>query len=136
MPRISERQLLLSEIDIAAKNMVLFEFGDDDEIDELLELKALLMDSRFLNMRQFARKNKSMNEMLWFLANAYENIAENFSAFLRRISLVLLGLGENFSATFFCSHTKFACHRISPGFNFDRLTYWTRQYKFRNFNFD
>ena len=66
MPRISERQLLLSEIDIAVKNMVLFEFGDDDEIDELLELKALLMDSRFLNMRQFVRKNKSMNEMLWF----------------------------------------------------------------------
>ena len=53
MPRISERQLLLSEIDIVVKNMVLFEFGDDDEIDELLELKALLMDSRFLNMRQF-----------------------------------------------------------------------------------
>lgn len=61
MPRTSERQLLLQQINhlifitIVYKDLELI--GSDaekkmgDEIEELLDLKALLLSSRFLNTR-------------------------------------------------------------------------------------
>ena len=64
MPRISDRQALLDELDDMVKVLAIWD--DDEDIDELLDIRACILSCRYFNLRSHIRKNKSMNEMLWF----------------------------------------------------------------------
>lgn len=65
MPKISERQVLLAELDNILKMLAIFGDENTEDADEILELKAFVYCSRFINLRQHVRKNKAMNELLW-----------------------------------------------------------------------
>ena len=65
MPRVSERQFMLGKLDHMIKTMAMCD-EDEKEIDEMLDLRASLSFCRYLDLRRHIRKNKSMNEMLWF----------------------------------------------------------------------
>lgn len=65
MPRISDRQYLLIKLDHMVKCMAMCD-EEEDEIEELLDLRASLASCRYLDLRRHIRKNKSMNEMLWY----------------------------------------------------------------------
>ena len=62
MPRISDRQHLIRELDDMIKILAMWE----EEIEELLDIKACLESCRYFNLRSHIRKNRTMNEMLWF----------------------------------------------------------------------
>ena len=64
LPRISERQELIKEIHEMIN--LLAAFDEDEDVEERLELKAAIFSCRYLNLKSHIRKNKSMNEMLWF----------------------------------------------------------------------
>jgi len=63
-PRLSERQELIKEFHEMIS--LLAAFDEDEDVEELLELKAAICACRYLNMKSHTRKNKSMNELLWF----------------------------------------------------------------------
>jgi hypothetical protein len=46
--------------------MAMCDDDEEDEIDELLDLRASLASCRYLDLRRHVRKNKAMNEMLWY----------------------------------------------------------------------
>ena len=64
MPRLSDRQSILDDIDEMVKTLAAWD--DDEDIDDLVDIRASIASCRYLNLRSFIRKNKSMNEMLWF----------------------------------------------------------------------
>jgi len=80
MPRTSERQILLKQIDhlifltVVYKDLELIgsdsEKKMEDEIEELLDLKALLLSSRFLNQRV------SMYAFLLFILDQNQRIID------------------------------------------------------------
>lgn len=64
MPRVSDRQFLLNELDHMIKILAIYD--EEEEIEELLEVRAFMASCRYLDLRKHIRKNRSMNEMLWF----------------------------------------------------------------------
>lgn len=65
MPRLSERQALIDDIESILKELAIH--GDEKTADfsELFDLRASLDEARYLNLRKHIKKNRSMNDMLW-----------------------------------------------------------------------
>ena len=61
MPRLSDRQNLLNELDLMLKVMASHD-ADESDIDEILELKEIVSSCRYLNLRQHIAKNRSMED--------------------------------------------------------------------------
>ncbi len=93
MPRLSERQQLMGQMDRLLKMMAIF--GDDktDDYEEILDLRAHLASCRYMNLAQHIRKNKTMNEMLWFYGDREfkQLVRMNKSSFEMLVDL----LGQN-----------------------------------------
>jgi len=65
MPKVSDRQRTLKQLDKLIKMMAMCGEDGTPEFDELLDLKVQLLSLRYMNLKQHVAKNKSMNEMLW-----------------------------------------------------------------------
>jgi hypothetical protein len=63
MPRVSERQKLLNEVDSLLETMILYGDEKSKDFSQLMEVKVALSTFRFLNLRKHLAKNRSMNEM-------------------------------------------------------------------------
>ena len=64
MPAISERKALILEFDRVIRELAIQTDDANSEIDEVLDLKAHIESVRYLNLRTFINKNRSMNDML------------------------------------------------------------------------
>ena len=65
MPKISERQKLIKEVDHVLKRLAIFGEDNTDDFEELLMLKWQIESCRYFNLRQHFEKNRTMNDMLW-----------------------------------------------------------------------
>ena len=65
MPKVSDRQRTLKQLDKLIKMMAMCGEDGTPEFDELLDLKVQSLSLRYMNLKQHVAKNKSMNEMLW-----------------------------------------------------------------------
>jgi hypothetical protein len=63
MPRQSERQKLLAEVESLLEVMVLFGNESCKDFSDFMELKFTLSAFRYLNLRKHLVKNRSMNDM-------------------------------------------------------------------------
>ena len=88
MPRLSDRQSILDDIDDMVKTMAAWD--DEDNIDELVDIRAAIASCRYLNLRAFIMKNKSMNEMLWFYDDREFKQVERMTkdSFLKLLNLI------------------------------------------------
>jgi hypothetical protein len=71
MPKISERQALIKELNSVLKVMSMWDDDDTSDAEEIFDICALLQSTRFINLRQHVRKNKSMNELLWHYGKSF-----------------------------------------------------------------
>jgi uncharacterized damage-inducible protein DinB len=55
MPNISERQALLHEINHMLKAMAMFDDEETEEFEELLEVKTLLEETTYMNLRKYQK---------------------------------------------------------------------------------
>jgi hypothetical protein len=70
MPRISDRQKLLKDIEKTIKVLAIFGEDDTDDFNELMELRYVLGISRYINLRINYEKNRTMNDFLWRVSDA------------------------------------------------------------------
>ena len=66
MPRISERIQLIAQLDWMLR--VISSHGDEDDetdADIIADIKASVETTRYLNLREYIQKNRSMNDMLF-----------------------------------------------------------------------
>ena len=67
MSRVSERVQLLGQLDWMLR--VISSHGDDDadkvDADLIADILATVTSTRYLNLREYIGKNRSMNEMLF-----------------------------------------------------------------------
>ena len=90
MPKISERQALMKELNYVIKMMAMWDDDDTSEAEEISDICALLQSTRFINLREHVRKNKSMNEMLWHYGERdFKQIVRmKKDSFLRLLNLI------------------------------------------------
>ena len=88
MPRTSERQDLVKQLDEMIK--VLAAMDEDEDLEELCDMRAALLSCRYLNLRSHVRKNKTMNQMLWFYGDREfkQVVRMSVDSFLRLIALI------------------------------------------------
>jgi hypothetical protein len=65
MPKVSERQTTISETELLLKRLVIDDEDDTVEFEDIVDLQSTILSSRYLNLRECVKKNRSMNEMLW-----------------------------------------------------------------------
>ena len=67
MPRNSARDILIRDLDNILRVMSTHGTDESDslEAEEILDLKFSAMSTRYLNLREYVKKNRSMNEMLF-----------------------------------------------------------------------
>lgn len=66
MPALSDRKRLIGTLDWMLQVMCSHEDSNDDEnIDEIADIKATIESTRYLNLREYIGKNRSMNDMLF-----------------------------------------------------------------------
>ena len=58
MPRVSDRQFLLNELDHMIKIWAIWD--EEEDVEELLEVRAFMASCRYLVLRKHIRKNRSM----------------------------------------------------------------------------
>jgi hypothetical protein len=66
MPKVSERQIVIRELDRMVRTLAMF--GDDNtkDFNDLMDFMAFIESSRYLHHRVYhLGKNKSMNDTLW-----------------------------------------------------------------------
>jgi len=63
MPRVSERQKLLNEVDSLLETMILYGHEKSKDFSQIMEVKVALSSYRYLNLRRHLGKNRSMNDM-------------------------------------------------------------------------
>ena len=66
MPRVFERSSLMKSLDWMLR--VIISYVDEDDLnaaDEIVDIKAALENTRYLNLRECVTKNRSMNDMLF-----------------------------------------------------------------------
>jgi hypothetical protein len=90
MPRLSERQALIDDVESILKEMAIN--GDENTADfsEMMELRASLEETRYLNLRRHVRKNRSMNDMLWSYSDKdfRQAVRMDKSSFVRIVELI------------------------------------------------
>ena len=69
---------------------VLAAMDADENVEELCDMRAALLSCRYLNLRSHVRKNRKMNEMLWFYGDREIKQVGRMSvdSFLRLIALI------------------------------------------------
>ena len=65
MPRLSERQALIGELEETLKWFVLNDEEESVDFADLMEARELVELTRFLNLREYLQKNKDLPYMLW-----------------------------------------------------------------------
>lgn len=65
MPKVSERQTTISETELLLRQLVIEDEDGTEEFEEIVDIQATILSSRYLNLREYVQKNRSMNEMLW-----------------------------------------------------------------------
>ena len=65
MPRVSERQKLLNEVDSLLETMILYGHEKSKDFSQIMEVKVALSSYRYLNLRRHLGKNRSMNDMFF-----------------------------------------------------------------------
>ena len=73
MPRVSERQKLIYELDLMIKVLASYDEEETCEFKELLDIKGMLESSRFINFKTIIEKNRSMRYLLWGLPTRLVN---------------------------------------------------------------
>ena len=63
MPKVSERQTLLTDVESMLEMLILNGQEDSKDFSDFMDLKIALSASRFLNLRKHLAKNRNMNEM-------------------------------------------------------------------------
>ena len=66
MPLKSEKTSLVSELENLIRNLVAYN-ADKEEIEDLIDLQEGIKSSRFLNLREYETRDKSINDLLWRL---------------------------------------------------------------------
>jgi hypothetical protein len=65
MPKTSKRQALIKEFDRLLMFLILDDEDDSEDFEEIIELRNLVTENRYMDLRTTIPKNRSMNEMLW-----------------------------------------------------------------------
>ena len=65
MPHISYKRALINEIDFAIRMGFMFDLYNDEELDELMDYRLMVMECRTILSRTPIPKNKAMIDMLW-----------------------------------------------------------------------
>ena len=65
MPRLSDRQALIHELDDALRWLVMNDEEETEDFNDVIETRELVELTRFLNLRDYVQKNKTMPYMLW-----------------------------------------------------------------------
>jgi hypothetical protein len=65
MPHRSDRELLIKELDSFFKFLILVEEDDSEDFNELMEVRMGIESVRYVNLRKYETKKRSMNDMLW-----------------------------------------------------------------------
>jgi hypothetical protein len=65
MPKTSERQELILQLETVLRQLAIEGEDDTEEFEELAELEAMVGGFRYLNLREYLDKNKSLCECLW-----------------------------------------------------------------------
>ena len=92
MPRVSERVQLLGQLDWMLR--VISSHGDDDadkvDADLIADILATVTSTRYLNLREYIGKNRSMNEMLFTYSDRDFRQADrmNKPSFMRLLDLI------------------------------------------------
>ena len=66
MPKPSDRKDIVNEIEYMIK--VIASFDDDDaneQVDELMEILDAIKSTRYLNLREYEKKNRTLNVLLF-----------------------------------------------------------------------
>ena len=63
MPKVSERQKLLTDVESMLEMLILNGQEDSKDFSDFMDLTIALSASRFLNLRKHLAKNRNMNEM-------------------------------------------------------------------------
>ena len=56
---------MLKDLDRALLMAALLSDDDSSDVEDILEMRSMILSSRFMNLRAHVHKNRSMNEMLW-----------------------------------------------------------------------
>ena len=90
MPRTSERQRLLQDIDEVVEQMVLDDEGETVDFADIIELQSFVESNRYLSNRGRIPKNASMNDMLWIWPedSFKQEVRMGRIAFVRLVNLI------------------------------------------------
>ena len=65
MPQLSERQALFAELDQVLSDFALFGETGRKDFEDILEAKAAISSFRFINLKSYLRRNRSMHDMFF-----------------------------------------------------------------------
>ena len=90
MPRLSERQKLLREVDMVAETLTVNGLHETKDFKEMLELKATLLAFRFLNLRKHLARSRTLNDALMhYSSNDFRQLARmDKTSSLRLLELI------------------------------------------------
>ena len=90
MPRFSDRQALLQDVTLVVDTLAICGDGDTKDFEQLMQLKATILSCRFLNLRKYLAKDKSMNKMfLHYGSKDFKQVVRvEKSSFLRILSII------------------------------------------------
>jgi len=90
MPKVSERESLLKEIDASLKLMAMLDDDETEDFEELMEVRACLEDVRYVDLRKYETKKRSMNDLLWSYTDASfrQTVRMDKASFLGLLQLI------------------------------------------------
>ena len=90
MPKISERQRLIEDIDELLEKIMLDDDDNTEDLEDIFELKIFIESSRFISSRKTIPKNPSMNDMLWIWPEEAfkQEVRMGKVAFVRLVNLI------------------------------------------------
>lgn len=90
MPKTSERQELLREMDLVMKVMAGDDADETEDFEEVAEMRELIESVRYLNLRDHIDKNKELPDLLWQYSDRdfRQAVRMNKDSFQRLVQLI------------------------------------------------
>ena len=91
MPTISDREVLIKELDSFLKFMAMMDEDESDDFIDVMEYRVSIEGCRYINLRTYETKKQSLNDMMWqYSDSAFRQTVRmdkaSFIAILRKIS--------------------------------------------------
>jgi len=90
MPRFSQREILIKEIDNLLKFMVMTDKDDTEDFEEIIDIRVSLEFVRYIDLRKYETKKLSLNHLLLsYTDDAFKQIVRmDKKSFLRILRLI------------------------------------------------